>query len=250
MFDLTGKTAIVTGSSRGIGKGIALKLAEAGANVVINYNNAAEEAEKVKKTIEDMGRQAIAVRANVSHEDDVKLLFDETLKKFGKVDILVNNAGTSQDKDIFEIDINDWDRIIKTNLTSTFLCSKYAMEIMKKQKKGRIIQISSVVAQRGALFGHVHYAATKSGQIGFTKTLARTGAPYNITVNAIAPGIIATELLYQTHGEDGVKELDKSIPLGLGHIEDVGYAAVFLASDEAAYITGATLDINGGANFR
>ena len=124
------------------------------------------------------------------------------------------------------------------------------MEIMKKQKKGRIIQISSVVAQRGALFGHVHYAATKSGQIGFTKTLARTGAPYNITVNAIAPGIIATELLYQTHGEDGVKELDKSIPLGLGHIEDVGYAAVFLASDEAAYITGATLDINGGANFR
>ena len=167
-----------------------------------------------------------------------------------KLDILVNNAGTSQDKDIFEIEKEDWDRIIRINLTSGYLCSKLAMEKMAAQKSGRIIFISSVVGERGALFGHIHYAATKSGQIGITKTLARTAAPYNITVNAIAPGIIETELLYQTHGADGVAELGKTIPLGLGKVEDIGAAAVYLCSDEARYVTGATLDVNGGTNFR
>ncbi|MBR4799967.1 MAG: SDR family oxidoreductase, partial [Clostridia bacterium] len=136
------------------------------------------------------------------------------------------------------------------NLTSGMLCSKRAMEIMRGQKSGRIIFISSVVAERGALFGHVHYAATKAGQIGIVKSMARTAAPLGITVNAIAPGLIATELLVQTHGEEGVKELGANIPLGLGEPADVGAAAVYLASDEAKYVTGATLDVNGGANFR
>ena len=250
MFCLKGKVALVTGSSRGIGRGIALALAEAGADVVVNCMGNVEAAEDVAEKIRAFGRKALVVKANVSEADQVKMLFDKVMEEFGRLDILVNNAGTSQDKDIFEMTYEDWDRIIKTNLTSGMLCSKSAMEIMKEQKSGRIMFISSVVGERGALFGHIHYAATKSGQIGITKTLARTAAKYHITVNAIAPGLIRTELLVQTHGEEGVEELGASIPLGLGKIEDVGAAAVFLASDEACYVTGATLDVNGGANFR
>ena len=250
MFSLKGKVALVTGSSRGIGRGIALALAEAGADVIINCMGNVAAAEEAAEKISAMGRKALVVKANVSEADQVKELFDKIMAEFGRLDILVNNAGTSQDKDIFEMTYEDWDRIIKTNLTSGMLCSKAAMEIMREQNSGRIIFISSVVGERGALFGHIHYAATKSGQIGITKTLARTGAKHNITVNAIAPGLIRTELLVQTHGVEGVEELGASIPLGLGKIEDVGAAAVFLASDEACYVTGATLDVNGGANFR
>lgn len=250
MFSLNGKVALVTGSSRGIGRGIALALAEAGADVVVNCMGNVAAAEEVAGKIREMGRKALIIKSDVSDAEQVKAMFAEIMSAFGKLDILVNNAGTSQDKDIFEMTYEDWDRIIKTNLTSGMLCSKAAMEIMRKQKGGRIIFISSVVGERGALFGHIHYAATKSGQIGITKTLARTAAKHNITVNAIAPGLIRTELLMQTHGEEGAEELGASIPLGLGRIEDVGAAAVYLASDEACYVTGATLDVNGGANFR
>lgn len=250
MFSLKGKVALVTGSSRGIGRGIALALAEAGADVVVNCMGNVAAAEEVAQKIGAMGRKALVIKADVSDPEQVKGMFDKIIKTFNRLDILVNNAGTSQDKDIFEMTYEDWDRIIKTNLTSGMICSKAAMEIMREQKCGRIIFISSVVGERGALFGHIHYAATKSGQIGITKTLARTAAKHNITVNAIAPGLIRTELLVQTHGEEGVEELGASIPLGLGKIEDVGAAAVYLASDEACYVTGATLDVNGGANFR
>lgn len=250
MFSLKGKVALVTGSSRGIGRGIALALAEAGADVVINCMGNLAAAEEVEEKIAAMGRKALIIKADASDATQVKEMFAKIKETFGRLDILVNNAGTSQDKDIFEMSYEDWDRIIKTNLTSGMLCSKAAMEIMREQNSGRIIFISSVVGERGALFGHIHYAATKSGQIGITKTLARTGAKYNITVNAIAPGLIRTELLVATHGVEGVEELGASIPLGLGKIEDVGAAAVYLASDEASYVTGATLDVNGGANFR
>ena len=250
MFCLKGKVALVTGSSRGIGRGIALALAEAGADVVINCMGNVAAAEEVAEKVRGFGRKALVLKADVSDAAQVQEMFGKIMAEFGRLDILVNNAGTSQDKDIFEMTYEDWDRIIKTNLTSGMLCSKAAMEIMKEQNSGRIIFISSVVGERGALFGHIHYAATKSGQIGITKTLARTAAKYHITVNAIAPGLIRTELLVQTHGEDGVEELGASIPLGLGKIEDVGAAAVYLASDEACYVTGATLDVNGGANFR
>ncbi len=250
MFSLNGKVALVTGSSRGIGRGIALALAEAGADVVVNCMGNVAAAEEVAAKIGAMGRNALILKADVSDPAQVKEMFAKIIKTFNRLDILVNNAGTSQDKDIFEMTYEDWDRIIKTNLTSGMLCSKAAMEIMREQNCGRIIFISSVVGERGALFGHIHYAATKSGQIGITKTLARTAAKHNITVNAIAPGLIRTELLVQTHGEEGVEELGASIPLGLGKIEDVGAAAVYLASDEACYVTGATLDVNGGANFR
>jgi len=250
MFNLNGKVALVTGSSRGIGRGIALALAEAGADIVVNCMGNVAAAEEVAQKIVAMGRKALILKADVSDPEQVKEMFAKTMSTFNRLDILVNNAGTSQDKDIFEMTYEDWDRIIKTNLTSGMLCSKAAMEIMREQNCGRIIFISSVVGERGALFGHIHYAATKSGQIGITKTLARTAAKHNITVNAIAPGLIRTELLVQTHGVEGVEELGANIPLGLGKIEDVGAAAVYLASDEACYVTGATLDVNGGANFR
>ena len=250
MFDLSGKIALVTGSSRGIGRGIALAFAKQGADVVVNCAGNVEAAENAANEIRALGRRALVCRADVSEEDQVAAMFDKIIAEFGRLDILVNCAGTSQDKNIFEMDKADWDRIIKTNLTSGMLCSKRAMEIMRDQRSGRIIFISSVVAERGALFGHVHYAATKAGQIGIVKSMARTAAPLGITVNAIAPGLIATELLVQTHGEEGLKELGANIPLGLGEPADVGAAAVYLASDEAKYVTGATIDVNGGANFR
>jgi 3-oxoacyl-[acyl-carrier protein] reductase len=250
MFDLSGKVALVTGASRGLGKGIALALAEAGADVIVNYMSAQSCADEVVAQITSMGRRSIAIKADVSSEADVDSMFETIVKEFGRLDILVNNAGTTRDEDIFETTLENWKKILDTNLTSAFLCSKNAMKIMKEQKAGRIIQISSIVGQRGALYGHVHYGATKSGQVGFSKTLARTAAPYGITVNSIAPGLIGTELLYQTHGDEEIKKLSETIPLGLGTIEDVGAAAVYLASDEARYMTGATLDLNGGMNMR
>lgn len=250
MFALTGKTAVVTGASRGLGAGIALALAEAGADVIVNYRSSREAAEKICAEIDGMGRKTFAVQADVADPADVQRLFDEIMRQYGRLDILVNNAGTTKAQDIFETSLADWKFILQTNLDSLFLCSKSAMEIMRRQKSGCIINISSIVGQRGALFGHVHYAATKSGIIGFTKTLARTAAPFNITVNAIAPGIIESELLLQTHGADEVAALSNTVPFGLGTARDVGLAAVYLAGEGGRYLTGATLDINGGMNFR
>jgi NAD(P)-dependent dehydrogenase (short-subunit alcohol dehydrogenase family) len=242
--------ALVTGASRGLGHGIALVLAEQGADVIVNYRSARREAEEVVKEIRALGRRALVVRADVSREADVRRLFARIKREFGRLDILVNNAGTTQAQDIFETSSADWERIIRTNLTSCFLCSKAAMELMRRQKSGRIVNISSIVGQRGALFGHVHYAATKAGMLGMTKTLARTGAPLGINVNCVAPGIIATELLEQTHGRKGVAELAKQVPLGLGTPRDIGLAVAFLCGEGGRYITGATIDVNGGMNFR
>lgn len=250
MFSLENKVALVTGASRGLGAGIAKTLARAGADVIVNYKYAEEQADAVVADIQSMGCKSIAIQADVSREEDVSMMFTKVKAEFQRLDILVNNAGTTVDEDIFNTTLESWQNIIATNLTGTFLCAKQAMEMMREQRSGRIITISSIVGHRGALFGHVHYAATKSGQLGFTKTLARTGAPYGITVNAIAPGLTATELLFQTHGEEAIAELAKSIPMGLGTVEEVGYVAVFLASDEAKHITGATIDINGGMYMR
>lgn len=246
MFNLSGKVALVTGSARGLGLAIAFGLARAGAAVIMNDLHTEKLAQE---TLEQMGKlnpDCIAIPADVSDEHQVRLMFGQVADRFGRLDILVNNAGSSAAEDIFETSLDSWKAILDNNLTSTFLCSKYAMQIMSKQRAGRIIQISSVVGHQGALFGHVHYASSKSGQMGFTKTLARTAAPYGVTVNCLAPGVIETELLYQTLGDERVSELAEQIPLGLGRAEDVAAAALFLASDEARYITGITLDINGG----
>ncbi len=249
-LELEGKIALVTGAARGIGKGIALVLAEKGADIIINDKKLNFEGDALASQINAMGRKTMLVEADVSKKVDVIRMFDQIQKEFGRLDILVNNAGTSQAKDIFEASLEDWEYIIDTNLTSCFLCSKAAMELMAAHRFGRIINISSVVGERGALFGHVHYAATKSGMLGMTKTLARTGAPLGITVNAVAPGLIETELLLKTHGAEGVEQLSASIPLGLGKPRSIGLAVAYLAGEGGNYVTGAILDVNGGINMR
>ena len=250
ILELEGKVALVTGAVRGIGKGIALVLAEKGADIIINDKNLNYEGEALVSQIQALGRKTLMIEADVSIEADVKIMFSEIHKKFGRLDILVNNAGTSQAKDIFDSTLEDWHYILETNLTSCFLCSKEAMTMMAVQHSGRIINISSVVGERGALFGHVHYAATKSGMIGMTKTLARTGAPLGITVNAVAPGIIETELLFKTHGAEGVEKLSAGIPMGLGKPRSIGLAVAYLAGEGGSYITGTSIDVNGGINMR
>lgn len=250
MNDLSGKMALVTGASRGLGRGVALVLAEQGADVAVNFIYNEDEAREVCGEIEKFGRRCICVKADASRADEVEKMFAAVIKGLGRLDILVNNAGTTRAQDIFATSEEDWDFIINTNLKSVFLCSREAMKIMRAQRSGRIISMSSIVAHRGALYGHVHYAATKSGILGFTRTLARTAAPYGITVNAIAPGIIETELLFKTHGEEGVRELASGVPLGLGNPRDVGLAAAYLAGEGGRYITGATIDVNGGMYLR
>ncbi len=250
MVCLKNKIALITGSTRGIGKGIALTLAGRGAEVIINCPPFDPETGDILDQIRENGGKAHLIVADVSKNEEVHKMFGEVRRRFGRLDILVNNAGTSEAKNIFEIDEAGWRRILETNLSSGFFCSKNAMEMMKEQGYGKIVFISSVVGHRGALFGHAHYAASKSGQLGLVKTLSITGAPLGINVNAVAPGIIETELLYKTHGRAGVEDLAKTIPLGLGKTEDVGNAVAFLCSDEARYITGVTLDVNGGVYLR
>lgn len=250
MYKFTNKIALITGASQGLGRGIALELAKRQATVVINYIGSDEVAENTLKELRHLGARAIKIKADVSNPEQVERLFAEIKRVYGRLDILINNAGTSQAKDFFDLNLEDWNNLINTNLTSGFLCSKKAMEIFKNQQSGRIVFISSVVAEQGALYGHAHYAASKSGQLGLMKTLARTGAPYNITVNAIAPGVIRTQLLERIHGEEGIKKISDTIPLGLGSVEDVGNVAAFLCSDESSYLTGLTIDVNGGMYIR
>ena len=249
MKELEGKIALVTGASRGLGRGVAAVLAEKGAELIVNYRTDSAHAESLCKEITEQGGKAVPFRADVGKKEEVDRLFEFVRSQFGRLDILVNNAGTTRAQDIFETSEADWDFILQTNLKSVFLMCKSAMELMREQNSGRIINMSSIVAYRGALFGHVHYAATKAGILGVTRTLARTGAPYHITVNALAPGIIETELLFQTHGAEGVAKLAKTVPLGLGKVRDVGLAAAFLAGEGGRYLTGICLDINGGMNF-
>lgn len=250
MNELIGKTALITGSLRGIGKSIALTLAEKGADIILNDLVENDNLEEIMAAIRTLNRKVFFKAADVSIKENVAALFSFVKDTTGKLDILVNNAGTSQSKDIFDITLDDWEHIIATNLTSCFLCAKYAMEMMREQKEGRIINISSVVGQQGALYGHAHYSASKSAILGLTKTLARTGAPWGIRVNCIAPGIIETDLLHQTHGKDGIAKIAEGVPLGIGQPRDIGLAVAFLSGEGGNYITGATIDINGGLYFR
>lgn len=249
-LELEGKIALVTGAARGIGKGIALVLAEKGADIIINDKKMNFEGDALASQIKAMGREVMLYEADVSNETEVKSMFAAIKSRYGRLDILVNNAGTSQNKNVFEINLEDWHYIIDTNLTSCFLCAKEAMILMSHQHSGRIVNISSVVAERGSLFGHLHYTSTKSGMLGLTKTLSRTGAPLGINVNAVAPGIIETELLLKTHGAEGVEKLSATVPLGLGKPRHVGLAVAYLCGEGGNYITGTTLDVNGGMNMK
>jgi NAD(P)-dependent dehydrogenase (short-subunit alcohol dehydrogenase family) len=178
-------------------------------------------------------------------------LFATIDAEFGRIDVLVNNAGISKAQTIDETTLTDWNEVMCANLTSCFLCSKAALERMKKERWGRVVNISSMAGQNGALYGHVHYAASKCGILGFTKTLARTAAPYCITVNTVAPGITETELLRKTHSREELDELTSKIPVGfLGEPRHVGLAVAFLCGEAGDVITGATIDLNGGMYMR
>ncbi len=242
-MDLSNKVAIVTGSGRGIGKAIALKLAEVGATVVVN--DIGESANGVAEEIRAMNRQSLAVLADVSSAPDVTRLVGTTIATYGKIDILVNNAGITRDQLVVRLSEEDWDKVLDVNLKSVFLCTAAALKYMIKQRWGRIISITSIVGTVGNP-GQANYASAKAGIIGFTRTIAKEVASRGITANAIAPGFIDTEMT-QHIDEKRRQELIGRIPLGyLGSPRDVAEAVAFLASDEARYITGQVLNVDGG----
>lgn len=249
-MNLKNKIALVTGAGKGLGKGIAMELASQGADIVINDLQYGEDIGAVERQIRDMGRNSWFMAADITQEEAVKEMLGFVRKEIGRLDILVNNAGVDRPQDIFSTSLKDWEFVMNTNITGCFLCSKYALELMRDQQQGKIVNVSSVVGHQGALKGHVHYASSKSGMFGLTKTLSRTAAAFGVNVNAVAPGVIETELSFKTHGESGMDVLRESIPLGLGNVKDVGMAVAFLCSDAARYITGITLDVNGGLYFR
>jgi len=244
-LSLEGKVALVSGASRGIGRAIALKVAECGASVVVNYLNSVEAADEVVSDIIDAGGKAIAIKADVSDYKQAQDLVKISIDSFGKLDILVNNAGITRDKLIMLMTEEDWDEVQSTNLKSTFNCSKAAVKHMMRNRYGRIINITSVAGQMGNA-GQTNYSASKAGQIGFTKALAREVAARNITVNGIAAGYIETDI-WKNVPENMRDAVISLIPLGRkGLPEEIANAVAFLASDQAAYITGQILGIDGG----
>ena len=247
-MSLTGKTAIVTGGSRGIGKAVCLELARRGCNIVLSFAGNTAAADQTVAECQALGVQALAVQGNVADADAVKALFDAALEKFGAIDILVNNAGITRDNLLMLLKEEDFDAVVDTNLKGAFLCMKAAVRPMMKQRRGRIISLSSVVGLRGNA-GQVNYAASKAGVIGMTKSLAKELAGRNITVNAVAPGFIDTDMTAVL--PDKAKEaILSSIPMArLGAAEDVASAVAFLASDEAGYITGQVLAVDGGMSM-
>jgi 3-oxoacyl-[acyl-carrier protein] reductase len=244
MFSLKDKVAVVTGASQGIGRETALALVEAGAKVAVAARNE-EKLEALVKEIAGKGGEAFAVKMDVAEAEQIKSGFKVVLEKFGKLDILVNNAAITRDGLAMRMKAEDWEAVIRTNLTGAHLCIQQALPVMMKARAGRIINLSSVVAQSGNA-GQANYVAAKAGLVGLTKAIAIEISSRNITVNAVAPGFIATPMTDVL--SDAVKEeLKKRIPLGrMGSGRDVAAAIVFLASDEAGYITGHVLDVNGG----
>ncbi len=242
---LEGKTALVTGASRGIGKAIALRLAKEGANIAINFAGNVAAAEEVKAAIEADGGKAILVQADVSDSAAVDAMVKTVVDNFGGIDILVNNAGITRDGLLMRMKEEDWDAVLNTNLKSIFLCTKAVSKLMMKKRSGRIVNMSSVVGVNGNA-GQANYSAAKAGAIGFTKSMAKELAGRGITVNAIAPGFIQTDMTAVL--PEAVKEsMAKSIPLGrLGAPEDIAGTVLFLVSDCASYITGQVINVDGG----
>lgn len=242
---LTDKVAIVTGGSRGIGREASLALARAGAHVVINYAGNEAAAKEVVEQIVKMGRQSMAIQGNVASLQEVENLVSQTLEAFGRVDILVNNAGITRDNLLMRMKENEWDEVINTNLKGVFNGIKAVTRPMLKQRSGRIINISSVVGVTGNP-GQANYVAAKAGVIGLTKSAARELASRSITVNAVAPGFIETDMTNQLP-EEARSQLLSQIPLNrLGKPEDIAGLICFLASEEASYITGQTILVDGG----
>ena len=247
-MDLSERVAIVTGGGRGIGQAIALKLAEVGATVVINDVGDSTPAEGVAEEIRKMGRESLVVLADVSQSTEVASLVDNTMDSYGKVDILVNNAGITRDQLIIRMSDDEWDKVLGINLKGVFLCSKAVLRPMMRQRWGRIISISSIVGLIGNA-GQANYSAAKAGIIGLTRTIAKEVASRGITANAIAPGFIDTAMTQQLP-EERKQELLNQVPLGyLGTPRDVAEVVAFLASEEARYITGQVVTVDGGISL-
>ena len=242
---LKGKSALVTGASRGIGRAIALKLSSLGANVAINFAGNVAKAQEVKAEIESQGGQAVLVQGNVADFETVQSIVKSVTENFGAIDILVNNAGITRDNLLIKMSESDFDEVIATNLKGVFNCTKAVTRLMMKQRSGRIVNMASVVAMTGNV-SQANYAAAKAGIIGFTKSSAKELAARNVTVNAVAPGFISTDMTDVL--SDKIKdEMLKNIPAGrLGTPEDVANLVAFLVSDQAAYITGQVISVDGG----
>jgi acetoacetyl-CoA reductase len=240
-----GKVILVTGSSRGIGRSTALEFARHGSNVIINYLCRDDLANDVVGEINRNGARAMAVRADVSQAKEVKCLFDKVIDEFGRLDILVNNAGITGDKTLLKKGWEVWDRVIRVNLGGVFNCCQHALPIMAKQLTGRIINVSSVIAQAGN-FGQVNYSASKAGIIGLTKSLALEAVRFNVTVNAIAPGFVDTDMV-RTIPSDKIDTILNRVPMSrLAEPTEIAWVIMFLASDAASFITGQVINVNGG----
>lgn len=249
-MDLNGQVSVVTGGSRGIGRGIALALAKAGTDLVINYRKDEKAAEEVVAEIKGMGRKALPVRGDVSHFEAAKDLMKQAFQAFGRIDILVNNAGIASRGNFVEnTEVEEWTRVLSTNLNAAFFCSKAVLEYMHQNQRGNIINISSMAASTFQP-GHSPYAVAKSGLEALTKVLAKEEGPKGIRVNAIAPGLVKTDMgdrLMKAMGEERVKAQLETTPLGrIAYPEDIGNLVVFLVSDQASYITGKIIHMDGG----
>ncbi len=244
-MNLNGKTALVTGGSRGIGRAIALALANQGANVIINYSSNEENAAKVVEEIKGFNVKVLAIKANISSNEEIKEMFKKIDEAFDRIDILVNNAGITKDNLFMRMKEEDWDKVMDVNLKGTFLCTKAVIRKMMKQKQGRIINLASVVGVVGNP-GQANYCASKAGVIGFTKSIAKEIAGKNITVNAIAPGFIETDMT-KVLSESVKESMLEVIPMKkYGKPEDIANLVVFLSSDNSSYITGQVIHVDGG----
>jgi 3-oxoacyl-[acyl-carrier protein] reductase len=243
---LENRTVLVTGSSRSIGQGIAVEAARSGANIVITYRKQADAAGNVASRVRDIGGRVLVLQADISARNSVQNMVDLTIEAFGSIDVLVNNAGILQQKPFLEITDEDWEWMMDVNLKGTFICSQEVFPVMQRQGKGTIINMASSGGQLGGPLA-VHYSASKAGVICLTKSLARIGAPHGIRVNCIAPGLIDTEMTKNEMSSEAGRKKIRQIPFQRpGTVDEVSRAAIFLASDEASYITGQTVNVNGG----